>query len=282
MDEKRGAWAAGRIFELFEETRRFTEDLLKENEKLRLTLAKLKNEKRDIETQFVRVDVPHLQEKVRFLEEDLLALRQENEGLKGHFTTIEEENREFADRYVKVERQNSDLVNLYVASYRLHSTLDFQEVIEIIKEIVINMIGSEMFGIYVMDEPKNRLLLIAHEGMEASAVESIPLGEGILGEVARTGEIWAAPVDTDLHQSDEPIACFPLKVGEQVLGLIALHRLLLQKDGFQALDFELFELLGGHAATALYVAKLYGLSERKRSTLEGFIELLRTGVEAKE
>ncbi len=276
MTNNQASPTAGKVHELFEETRRFTEDLLAENEKLRLLVASIRTEKRDIESQYVRVDVPHLQNKVKLLEEEVAALRDDNEELRGHFNSVEEENREFADRYVQVERQNSDLVNLYVASYRLHSTLAYVEVVAIIKEIVINMIGSEMFGVYVMDEREQRLVLIAHEGMEETAAESIPLGEGRLGEVGQSGELYCAPPETELHNSDEPIACIPLKVGDQVLGVIGIYRLLLQKDGFAAVDFELFELLGGHAATALYVSKLYGLSERKRSTLEGFIELLRT------
>jgi hypothetical protein len=33
-------------------------------------------------------------------------------------------------------------------------------------------------------------------------------------------------------------------------------------------------MLGGHAATAIFAAKLYSQSERKLNTIQGFIELL--------
>ena len=36
----------------------------------------------------------------------------------------------------------------------------------------------------------------------------------------------------------------------------------------------LFTLLAGHAATATFASKLYSESERKLSTIQGFIELL--------
>jgi hypothetical protein len=50
--------------------------------------------------------------------------------------------------------------------------------------------------------------------------------------------------------------------------------LLQQKDGFSPLDHELFTVLGGHAATALFAARLYSQSERKLNTIQGFIDLL--------
>ena len=38
---------------------------------------------------------------------------------------------------------------------------------------------------------------------------------------------------------------------------------------------ELFTLLAGHAATAIFSAKLYSTSARKLTTLQGFLELLK-------
>ena len=47
-----------------------------------------------------------------------------------------------------------------------------------------------------------------------------------------------------------------------------------QKEGFTAVDYELFTLLAGHAATAIFSSKLYSQSERKLSTIQGFLDLL--------
>ncbi|MDW7983608.1 MAG: hypothetical protein RMK16_02830 [Acidobacteriota bacterium] len=52
--------------------------------------------------------------------------------------------------------------------------------------------------------------------------------------------------------------------------------LFVQKDSFSALDHELFSLLAGHAATAIFSARLYTQSERKLTTLQSFLELLTT------
>ena len=276
MSEQQQFGSAGKVLQLFEQGKRFTEELLKENEKLRMMITSLRAEKQELESQYVKVDVPRLREKVELLEREVQKLRRDNEELRDQFVSVEEENREFADRYVEVERQNSDLVHLYVASYRLHSTLDYGEVITIIKEIVINMLGSEVFGIYVINEAEQQLVLLAHEGMEDFALQSIPLDDDIVGKAATSGEVYTEPEGSNGGGDRRaPKAGIPLRVGERALGVIVIYEFLPQKHGLQPVDFELFELLGGHAATAVYVSKLYAASERKRTTLQGFLELLK-------
>ena len=82
---------------------------------------------------------------------------------------------------------------------------------------------------------------------------------------------WDPKSAADIEQ---PIVCIPLAVQQRPIGLIAIFGLLQQKDGFSALDHELFSVLGGHAATALFAARLYSQSERKLNTIQGFIDLL--------
>jgi NitT/TauT family transport system permease protein len=61
-----------------------------------------------------------------------------------------------------------------------------------------------------------------------------------------------------------------------VIGLIAIYKLLQQKDSFSAVDYELFSLLAAHAATAIFSSKLYSQSERKLNTIQSFLDLLTT------
>jgi GAF domain-containing protein len=82
---------------------------------------------------------------------------------------------------------------------------------------------------------------------------------------------WQTSRSEDLSQ---PIVCIPLSVQNNSIGAIAIYSLLQQKEGFSALDHELFNVLGGHAATALFAARLYSQSERKLNTIQGFIDLL--------
>ena len=66
----------------------------------------------------------------------------------------------------------------------------------------------------------------------------------------------------------------PLRVLDMPVGAIAVHKLLQQKSGFSALDHELFTLLAGHAATAIFASRLFAQSERKLTTIQGFIDHL--------
>ena len=66
-----------------------------------------------------------------------------------------------------------------------------------------------------------------------------------------------------------------LKVGDRVIGVIAIYSLMEQKKKkLTWVDFELFSLLAGHAATAIFSSKLHSQSERRLSTIQGFIDLL--------
>jgi hypothetical protein len=75
---------------------------------------------------------------------------------------------------------------------------------------------------------------------------------------------------------EEPLAVIPLKIKDSVIGVISINKLLFQKTAFTTMDYELFTLLAGHAATAIFSAKLYSASARKLTTLQGFLDMLKT------
>jgi hypothetical protein len=58
-----------------------------------------------------------------------------------------------------------------------------------------------------------------------------------------------------------------------VVGVIAIFATLAQKRKFDTIDFELFKLLGQHAAAALVAASLFAQAERKLPGLEAFLDL---------
>src|SRR5437868_8630758 len=142
---------AEKFLELFNKGKEFTEELLKENQRLRYRLAASETEGAS-------------REEVDRLRAEVQQLTEENRRIATRFREVEEENKDFANRYIEIEEQNNNLANLYVASYQLHSTLDFREVIQIVQEIVINLIGAEAFAILLLDEKTNELRAIACEG----------------------------------------------------------------------------------------------------------------------
>jgi hypothetical protein len=247
--------------QMFTKAKEFTEELLKENERLRLKLA--------------ATAAPSSDERTRDLASRVRELEAELSDVQRRFNEVEAENKEFADRYVEIEEQNNNLANLYVASYQLHSTLDFKEVIRIVQEIVINLIGAEAFHIYMVGEKSGKLEREGSEGQEAPNV--LDMSEGIIGTAARTGLSYFAEqvVVREPTPFALPIAVIPLKIKDSVIGVVSINKLLVQKKAFTAMDHELFKLLAGHAATAIFAAKLYSTSERKLSTLQGFLDMLK-------
>ncbi|HEY6842731.1 MAG TPA: GAF domain-containing protein, partial [Thermoanaerobaculia bacterium] len=205
-------------------------------------------------------------------------LLQDQQRLSRRVDDLQLENQNFASRYIEMEQQSSNLANLYVVSHQLHSTLDFREVVQIVREIVINFIGSECFGILLINEENGELQTIATEGAELlPEIQSLTvrLGEGMLGAAALTGESEFLRDKFDRRpRIDRPLATVPLKIKDRTIGLLVVYQLLEQKRAFSETDFELFSLLAGQAATAIFSAKLYSEAERKLNTIQEFLNLL--------
>jgi len=62
-------------------------------------------------------------------------------------------------------------------------------------------------------------------------------------------------------------------VDDKTVGVIAIFSTLAQKKRFDTVDFELFKLLGQHAAAALVSASLFAHTDRKLPGLEAFLDL---------
>jgi hypothetical protein len=267
-DEKKMFGRAEEFLTLFNQGAEFTKELLQENERLRHELLAVQDGHRQAAAD------PGEWGKLRVeLLSQIDVLTVEKYDALERLRAVEAENRQFAERYVEIEEENNNLANLYVSSYQLHSTLALSEVLKIIIEIVINLIGAEVFAVYVQDERSGSLEAVAAEGMEIEVFPKIEPGGGIIGQAVVSGETFCGETSGSQDWAS-PIACIPLRVQDRPIGAIAIYSLLEQKEVFTPLDHELFTLLAGHAATAIFAAQLYSQSERKLNTIQGFIDLL--------
>ena len=222
------------------DTREYVQSLIDENQRLGRTLAE------------VELERDHAVSELRSRETLESVLRE-------RVAAIEEESRSFTARYIEVEQQNTNLANLYVASYQLHGTLDRHRVLDAIKEVIINLIGSEELAIWEVDSRTESLALLDSFGVDEKLWRRVALGRdaGVIGLVAETGmrfvsgesEIAGSGAQEDLN------ACIALKLDDTVIGVIGIFKLLPQKSGFEPIDLELFDLLASHAATALYCTR---------------------------
>ncbi len=217
-------------------------------------------------------------------ERSISSLTKVNQELIQHLAAVEErlikverENRDFAGMCVEVQEQSAAITSLYVASQRLHATLAPPEVMKIIKEILVELVGAEEFGILLLEEEKKRLQLFAGEGVEARfPKESLPVGEGVVGEVTVSGKpFFFEPKTQAEHKVGLPLAAIPLNIKGRPVGVIVVYKLLSQKAGFTSTDMQILELLATDAATALVSARLNSTLGRRLKTIEGFFQLMK-------
>jgi len=234
------------VDKVLQSTQQFLEETLRENERLRSLTLHLESERLK--------SLDHILElKERVAKLDLAQLRQQQQ-----VASVEAENKRFYHDYAEIEQQHSNLANLYVASYRLLGTVDRAEVLQVIQEIIINLIGSEELGIYELDPKTKALQLLSSFGLDDDAYTRV-LDDSPIAHTAHSGEMFLK--DPPPNNSSAPVtsltACIPLKVQGRVVGVIAIFRMLPQKPALAAIDRELFDLLGSHAAIALYCSGLH-------------------------
>ena len=254
------------FLQVFKRGAEFTEELMRENQRLRYRVAEL-----ETNSQPARND----DELVRELVDKLARVENEKRELVARISGVERENQDFASRYVEIEQENNNLLNIYVASYQLHSTLDYDEVLRAITEVVLNFIGAEVFTILGVDATTRAVRVLVAEGIGLNEAGALPVPPAVKGVIDSgmpyfvTGEVGDYTLDYNA-----PAVCVPLKIKDQTIGVLSIYKFLQQKKRLASVDHELFTLLAGHAATALFAAKLYTDSRRKLSTIQGFIDLV--------
>jgi uncharacterized coiled-coil protein SlyX len=249
---------------------RYAQELLERNNELRALVARLEVEKQHLQRQVASLQaaserVAELEEKlyvsereVRSLKEVVAAHGRDQERLQVLLRQVDQENRRYSEEFSQLQLQANNLANLYVASYRLHATLDRQQLIEATKEIVANLIGSEEMALFELDRSRQQLLLIDANGIDAEPYRRLPLEHGVIGAAVRCGSPIVVDEAAERAAGEERLtAVIPLRQVDQVNGAIAIFRLLPQKARIGDLDRELFDLLASHAGMALHCARLH-------------------------
>ncbi|UCE87350.1 MAG: GAF domain-containing protein [Deltaproteobacteria bacterium] len=247
-----------------------TKDLIRENERLRQELLELHTQ----QAAAAREPAQWEERQVELVSR-VEALQGERNRLIELLRRGEQKTRRVAGQCSEVEEEINRLANFHVASSELHASLDLREVVNVILEILINLIGADVFALYACDEEANHLERIAVQGKHVELPARVPLDDALIARSLASGETAFGPAEEG--RGAAPLASVPLCMGERRIGAIVIHRLLQQKHGFTPLDRQLLELLSGHAATALFAAQLYGDWKRQPAALPRLTELLGTG-----
>ncbi len=182
----------------------------------------------------------------------------ELETVKQRMAALEAAHADCAARIRDLHERNTDLVRLTVAAQRLASSVQRDEVLSTIEEIVVDLIGSEELAIFELPEidgDADSLRLVHVRGIAANSPRlaraagpiryALGVGQTLVARSRRRG---ADDVDGGLT------AAIPLKLDGHVTGAIAIFGLVEHKDALAPVDHELFEVLSRQAAMALHSA----------------------------
>jgi len=252
-NEEAGLLARRREFfdTYFRKAAEFTQELLRDNETLRYRVLQLEEE-----LAAVRSGAPPTAT-VRELLQRIEQLEAEKAALLGRVAEVESRTRDYMERYQEIERENNDLVTLYIASTQLQSAMSFHDLCATVVEILLNFVGANLFAVMFPEENGGAIGALVSEGIAPTAVPKFQRGEGVVGRVLETGELYAAgefrPANVDFAH---PSVCVPLKIRGSTVGVIPIWRFLGQKEALQDVDFRIFDMLTHHAAPAISMARL--------------------------
>ncbi|HEX3777129.1 MAG TPA: GAF domain-containing protein [Polyangiaceae bacterium] len=244
-----------------------TEEFLKEHERMLSRLQDLESENAGLRAK-VEAD-----QAVRELLQKIERLEREKSELVSRYREAEATTTEFTARVQEVESEFANLANLFVASNQLHSSLSPRGVTRRIKEVLAQLVGAERYAMYLVNPEREELVPIASEGVPGDQLLPIRIVGTRIGEVLKKGSASVADSDPSQGTLQNPPAVIPLSVDDRVVGTIAIFSTLAQKNKFDTVDFELFKLLGQHAAQALVAASLFAQAEQKLPGLEAFLDL---------
>jgi hypothetical protein len=230
------------------DTQRSLHEILADNVALRARVGDLERENR------------RLSERVASTSEDLETALSACIDITTRFARIEAQSRQALEQQATMEQQNADLASLYVATQRLHATLQRDEVVGAIHEILVNLIGCEEFAIYDASPDGVVLSPVSWSGVDRDYVCALCLERGVVDDVASSGAAFMADELPRARgpRGELPIsACIALTLEGRLTGIIVLFRMLGQKARLEPVDRELIGLLATHAASALYLSRAY-------------------------
>lgn len=148
------------------------------------------------------------------------------------------------------------------------------ELIERISQIIGQTVDSDNFSVGLVDKEANLLRLYRsyRRISDQPGRDSIPLGRGIVGQVVATGEpkripdVSQEPAYVEFYPGVSSELCVPLKVGEEVIGVINAESI--QLNAFSEADELLLMTIAGQLATAIDRIRLFETTRRRAEELE--------------
>src|SRR5262245_8206336 len=143
----------------------------------------------------------------------------------------------------------------------LMSAVEPDEVLSVVLEAALRLFEAEGCSLALLDDMTQELAFVHMVGPAKAEEFRIPMGQGIAGWVAQTGQgvvcndvaqdpRWFQDADRQTGYSTRSILCAPLKQHDRTLGVISAINTT-RAEGFGAADLELLTAFGGLAGTAI-------------------------------
>lgn len=169
--------------------------------------------------------------------------------------------------------QEKRLAALYEVSSRLSTTLDLNELLNLVMDATIQLTGAERGFLVLAGEHDGRLQTVAARNVDQETIagDSMEISRGVVRQVIESGE----PVLTDNAQKDErfsehqsvinyqlrAIMCAPLRARGRVIGAAYVDNRLFSSV-FEEHDLDLLAAFAGQAAMAIENARLFRQTDR--------------------
>lgn len=254
------------IQQFFRKGAQLTEELLRENERLRDKVSDLESENGKLAAHLASDAA------IRDLLRKIDELEREKQELLARHARVQADTTRIDVDYHEIESELANLANLYVAATQLHSARTVRSCIRNLKELLAQFVGAAEFAVYLASDDKSELCAIASEGVSPDQIARVPLTEGPLADAFRSGRlVLGGAADTSKGSFADPAAIVPMHLDGRTVGIIAIFGTLSQKTEFINVDNELFKLLGAQAAPALVNARLFADAGRKVPGVQAFL-----------
>jgi len=210
----------------------------------------------------------------------------------GNVTAIVELKRDVtAERELESQllRRHHQLLALNHISSAISGLQDLDTILRIALDNVLKLINSDIGGILLLDEETNTLYYRVQRGLSPKYAEEMrmPIGEGIAGSVASSGESIvlediskdprAACPDLVSREGLRGFASIPLKTKDRVIGVMNIASHVAKR--FAVDDVSLLSSIGDYLGTAIEQARLY---DRLTRASERYQTLLQHALTAQE
>jgi signal transduction histidine kinase/DNA-binding response OmpR family regulator len=193
---------------------------------------------------------------------------------------------ELKEKNLELNKRVAELDALYQSSKSLSSTMNLNALLHKIISLATEVIGAKIGSIMLIQKPENILTIQAAIGLNSEIIENtkLELGKSIAGHVAQKGTpLIIEDIEKDQkfkrlskkHYATKSLLCVPLKIKEEILGVINLSDKITGAS-FNQDDLRLLITFASQAAMAIDDAFHFEQSKKKIGELSILYEIAST------